>query len=29
MKSTWFGAAPEGEQEMRDKLIQLFDAKTN
>jgi peroxiredoxin len=29
VRSTWFGAAPEREQEMRDKLVQLFDAKMN
>ena len=29
VRSTWFGAAPEREQEMRDKLVQLFDTKMN
>jgi peroxiredoxin len=27
VRSAWFGAAPEREEEMRDKLIQLFDAE--
>jgi peroxiredoxin len=27
VRSVWFGAAPEREKEMRDKLIQLFDAE--
>ena len=29
VRSAWFGAAPEREKEMRDKLVELFDAKTN
>jgi peroxiredoxin len=28
VRSVWFGAAPEREKEMRDKLVELFDAKT-
>jgi hypothetical protein len=27
VRSAWFGAAPDREKEMRDKLVQLFDAK--
>jgi hypothetical protein len=27
VKTVWFGAAPEREQEMRDKLIKLFEAE--
>ena len=27
VRSVWFGAAPDREKEMRDKLIELFDAK--
>lgn len=27
VRSVWFGAAPEREKEMRDKLIQLFNAE--
>jgi len=29
VRSTWFGAAPEREPEMRDKLVQFFDTKMN
>jgi peroxiredoxin len=29
VRAAWFGAAPDREQEMRDKLVELFDAKTN
>lgn len=28
VKSAWFGAQPEREKEMRDKLLELFEAKT-
>jgi len=28
VKSAWFGAAPDQEKEMRDKLIALFDSNT-
>jgi peroxiredoxin len=28
VRSVWFGAAAEREKEMRDKLVELFDAKT-
>ena len=28
VRSAWFGAQPEREKEMRDKLVELFDAKT-
>ena len=28
VRSAWFGAATEREKEMRDKLVELFDAKT-
>jgi peroxiredoxin len=27
VRNVWFGAAPEREREMRDKLVELFDAK--
>jgi peroxiredoxin len=27
VRSAWFGAAPERDEEMRDKLVQLFDAE--
>lgn len=27
VRSAWFGAAPQREKEMRDKLVQLFDAE--
>lgn len=29
VRGVWFGAAPEREKEMRDKLVALFDAKTS
>jgi peroxiredoxin len=29
VRSVWIGAAPEREKEMHDKLVELFDAKTN
>ena len=29
VRSAWFGAAPGREKEMRDRLVELFDAKTN
>jgi peroxiredoxin len=29
VRGVWFGAMPGREKEMRDKLVQLFDAKTN
>jgi peroxiredoxin len=29
VRSAWFGAVPGREKEMRDKLVQLFDPKTN
>ena len=29
VRSAWFGAQPEREKEMRDKLVELFEAKTN
>ena len=29
VRSAWFGAAAEREKEMRDKLVELFDAKPN
>lgn len=29
VRSAWFGAQPEREKEMRDRLVELFEAKTN
>ena len=29
VRSAWFGAQPEREKEMRDKLVELFESKTN
>jgi peroxiredoxin len=29
VRSAWFGAQPDREKEMRDKLVALFEAKTN
>ena len=29
VRSAWFGAQTDREKEMRDKLVELFDAKTN